>query len=319
MLKPDDLIKMWQLMNLTRLFEELQRELFINKKITEMNHPSKGQEAVGVGVTYGLEVKDSIIPSLRTRAAFFTKGVSIETMMLALLCKKDSPSGGRQTSHHLGIPELNIVVGSGILGGALPVAVGLGLASKLSGDQAVSVVFFGDGASNRGEFHESLNFAAVTDAPVIFVCENNAIAFSTRPEKYLRIDNIAIRAKGYGIPGLVADGQDVIDVHAKTQEALKHARSGLGPVLLECKTEQFLGHTMLMDPLTGRTTEELQKIVSRDPVAILGKKIMEEKIATESELEEQEKNLRKEVQTAYQYALEQDDPLPESAVEELMA
>ncbi len=315
MLKPEDLLSMWELMTLTRIFEELQQKLFLSKQITEMNHPSKGQEAVGVGVVYGLKKEDSIIPSLRTRAAFFTKGVTIEDMLLALLCKEKSQSGGRQTSHHLGMPELNIVVGSGILGGALPVATGLGLASKLNQDQAVSVVFFGDGASNRGEFHESLNFAAVINAPVLFVCENNAIAFASRPHKYLKIKDIAKRAEGYGIPGIIADGQDILDVYSKSQEAIAHARSGKGPVLLECKTEQFLGHTMLMDPLIGRTPEELAQIVSRDPIALMGKKLIDENIATEMDLLERESALRDKVNQAYEFAAAQRDQVPDSILQ----
>jgi pyruvate dehydrogenase E1 component alpha subunit len=268
----DDLLEMYRLMLLGRRFTERALEWYTEGRVPQGLHPSIGQEAVGVGACYGLREGDWVLPSLRTSEAFWTRGVTVLDQLNAMMGNVDSISGGKETSHHAGYPDRGILAVTGIVGSAIPVATGAAMALRMQGRDAVVACFFGDGAANRGDFHEGINLAAVFKAPVIFVCENNLYAQKVPAKVAMAITDIADRAIGYGIPGRVVDGQDVLAVHKATQEAVERAREGAGPTLLECKTYRFKPHYPIFEE--ERPTEEIEKWLKRDPIAILGDRLI---------------------------------------------
>ena len=266
-LTPDDLLEMYRLMLLSRRFTEHALEWYQQGRVPQGLHPSIGQEAVGVGACYGLRDGDWVLPSLRTAEAFWTRGVTILEQLNAMRGNADSVSGGKETSHHAGYPDRGILAGTGIVGSAIPVATGAGMGLRMLGKEGVVVCFFGDGAANRGDFHEGMNLAAVFKAPVVFVCENNLYAQKVPASVAMTISDIADRAAGYGMPGHVVDGQDVVAVYESAQAAVERARRGDGPTLLECKTYRFKPHYPIFDE--ERPAEEIEQWLKRDPLTIL--------------------------------------------------
>jgi TPP-dependent pyruvate/acetoin dehydrogenase alpha subunit len=237
-----DLKEMYRLMLLDRRFSEHVLRWYKEGRCPTGLHPNIGQEAIGVGVCYGLRREDWVIPSLRTSCVFWTRGVTPLQQLNAMFGNAASISRGKETAHHATYPQHGILPGTAIVGGSIPVAVGAALALRMQGTDNVVVDLFGDGASNRGDFHEALNLAAVLKAPVVFVCENNLYAQMVPSQMGMAVSDIADRAIGYGMPGRTVDGQDVLAVYDATQEAVARARRGEGPTLLECKTYRFLPH-----------------------------------------------------------------------------
>ena len=272
-LTPDDMVEMYRLMLLGRRFTEHALDWYTQGRLPQGLHPSIGQEAVGVGACYRLGPGDWVIPSLRTSDAFFARGVTVLDQLNAMIGNADSISRGKETSHHSGYPDRGILAGTGIVGGTIPVAVGVGLGLRMRGTDGVCVCFFGDGASNRGDFHEGLNLAAIRKAPVVFVCENNLYAQKVPASAAMAIADIADRAAGYGMPGQIVDGQDVLAVDEATQAAVAQARAGRGPTLLECKTYRFKAHYPIFDD--ERPPEEVERWLNRDPIALLGDRLIE--------------------------------------------
>ena len=277
-LTEQDHLKIFRHLNSVRNFEEKVREYHHKKApVTELPHLSTGQEAVSVGSCYGLRPDDVIIPSLRTRGAFLMRGVPPKVSMAGMFGKATGLTKGRNTSHHAGSKALNIVPGSGVVGSHLPLGAGVALAAKTLKKDFVTLVYFGDGASNRGDFHEALNLAAVLKLPVIFICENNQWALSNPVTKHLLIGNIADRADSYGMPGYAIDGNNVLDVYNCTMTAVEAARKGEGPSLIECKTYRWHAHSE-RDPRDMRTKEEVELWKQKCPIRqyesyLLGKNI----------------------------------------------
>ena len=267
-LTTDDLLEMYRLMLLSRRFTERILEWYREGLIAQGLHPSIGQEAVGVGACYGLRSGDWVLPSLRTSEVFWTRGVTVLQQLNAMMGNSGSVSAGKESSHHAGYPTRGILAGTGIVGGSIPVAVGAGLALRMHGTDNVMLCFFGDGAANRGDFHEGLNLAAALKVPVVFICENNLYAQMVPASVAMAIEDIADRAAGYGMPGHVVDGQDVMAVYQATQIAVDRARRGEGPTLLECKTYRFKPHYPIFDE--NRPAEEIERWLKRDPITILG-------------------------------------------------
>lgn len=319
-LSKDELLKMYYYMVLTRKFEEIMANLYHIGKINEVLHRSLGQEAVGVGATFCLEEKDFVLPSLRTRAAFFVKGMDLNAAMADVYAKRISPSKGRETSHHSGIPELGIILGSGLVGSSIPVGVGVALGTKLQGTDQVTICFFGDGATSRGDFHEGVNLAATMDLPIIFVCENNQYAMSTPQFKEMKVKDIVTRASGYGIPGVKVDGQDVLDVYRNVQEAIFRARKGIGPTLVECKTYRFAGHSEHdVNWDMGRPEKEFDYWRKRDPIKIFEKYLKEHKFLDDKIKKEIERKIDQELKNAIEYAERSPDPVPDDLLEDVYA
>ncbi|HEX2986825.1 MAG TPA: thiamine pyrophosphate-dependent dehydrogenase E1 component subunit alpha, partial [Chloroflexota bacterium] len=309
----EELLEMHRQMVLSREFEETLCEIHAKSPIPELPHASTGQEAVGVGVCFRLRPDDVIIPSVRSHPAFLAKGVPTRTLMAGAFGKATSPSGGRNTSHHMGDMSRGIIAGSAVLTSHLPIAVGVALASKMEGKDYVSVAFFGDGSSNRGEFHESLNLAAILKLPVIFVCENNLHALSIPASYHMSVPNVADRAVAYNIPGVIVDGNDVLAVVDATSEAVARARRGDGPTLMECKTYRWRGHSE-RDPTDPRPKEEIALWKARCPIARSRRLLIEEVGVEESRVLEVEASAKAEVADAASFAQESPYPVPEDCL-----
>jgi len=208
---------------------------------------------------------------------------------------------------------------NGIVGGGIPIAAGAGISIQNRGTDQVVACFFGDGASNQGSFHESINLAALWRLPVIFVCENNFYALSTPVKEAISVPYISDRAKAYGIPGFHIDGNDIVEVYTKMKEATERARAGEGSTLLDCVTYRFFGH-FTGDPgrgMTYRTREEMDQWQNRCPIKRFRKKLVEEKIMTEEMEKTIEKKVKASIEEAVQFAKESPLPLPEEAVQDL--
>ncbi len=270
-----DLTEMYRYMVLARRFDEVFIEHYLEGKgAVELPHSHIGQEAIGVGACYGLGRSDCIVPSLRTRPALFVRGVSAKEMMAGIFGKATGPARSKVTTHHIGRNDLGIIGSTGCIGSQPPVAAGVALASKIRKTNSVVLCFLGDGATSRGDFHEALNFSAVKRLPIIYFVENNQYAMWSRASSDVAIENIADRAAGYGSPGIVVDGNDVLAVHRAAQTGVERARKGEGLTLIECKTYRIRGHTERV--LEHRPQEEINQWMARDPIKRFEEKLLEE-------------------------------------------
>jgi len=265
-LSQDQLLQMYRLMATIRQFEDRLYHLFLQGLVPGTLHQYQGQEAVAVGVCTALQVDDIIFSTHRPVGHGIAKGMILKSIAAEIMGKASGCAGGKGGQMHLTDVSVGMMPSNAIVGANIPIATGSALGFKLLGDKRVAVSFFGDGAANIGAFHEGLNLAAVKNAPVIFICENNQYAASTHFSLAMKIENIAQRAAGYGIPGKIVDGMDVISVRKLTQQAVDRARRGEGPTLIEAQTYRFMGHSR-GDPGKYRTQDELSDWRSRDPIS----------------------------------------------------
>lgn len=296
-----DLVQIYRWLVLSRKFDEAWIKLFYEQKSPEPPHSNIGQEAVGVGALYTLRKDDWVVPSLRTRPALIVRGVPLGQLFAGAMGRVASPSQGRATSHHMGDNERGIVGTTGLVGSHIPIATGVALACKLRKTDAVTVCFFGDGASQRGDFHEALNFAGVKKLPVVFVVENNQYAEWTPIEYHLPIRSIADRAASYGFPGMVVDGNDVLAVHSEAVKAISRARKGQGPTMIECETYRLRDHCEGVGS-DGRPKEEIQKWMEKDPVKKFERFLINEGVLSEKQIAEMNANVQNEIDEAIRYA-----------------
>lgn len=257
---------MYRLLRLTREFEDRLCGLWGHGGVIELPHGSQGQEAIAIGACYGLRPEDQVLPSLRTRGAFIVKGVPTKVQMAGIFGKVTGPARGKSTTHHMADPGHGVLLGTGLIGSDITVAVGAALAFKLQKKDNIVVNFFGDGAAQRGDFHEGLNFAGVFKLPIIFVLENNGFAEYTPLEKHFAGSNFACRAEGYGFPGERLDGNDVLAVYEAVQHAAARARAGEGPTLLECVTYRYRSHCEAQSPDYLREPAEIAVWQEKDPI-----------------------------------------------------
>jgi TPP-dependent pyruvate/acetoin dehydrogenase alpha subunit len=223
--------------------------------------------------------------------------------MEAVFCNRDSLTGGKESSHHLGSTEYGILVTTGFIGSQYPLAVGAGLALKQKKTDQAVICFFGDGAASRGDFHEGLNMASALKLPVVFVCENNQIAWGTPIANQMGNPEVVSRAVGYGMPGVRVDGQDVLAVYESVSQAVELARNGKGPSLVECVTYRFAGHTDYEpDWRGGRPEEEYNHWRSRDPIDILEKQLFGHEEMDEAKKTEIHERVKREVDEAVAHA-----------------
>ena len=230
-------------MLLIRRFEDRVFRLFLEGEIPGTLHQYQGQEAVAVGVCDVLRRDDWVTSTHRPHGHALAKGVSARAAMAELYGKRTGACKGKGGSMHLGDPAVGMLPAIAIVAGGASVVSGLGLAMKLRGTDQVAVCFFGEGATNEGAFHESLNFSAVKDLPVVYVCENNLYGASTRYDLVSRVPDVAERARAYGVPAEIVDGMDVLAVREASARAVATARAGGGPLVVECKTYRFTGHS----------------------------------------------------------------------------
>ena len=279
------LLKAYRAMYMSRRYEDHVNAMFKEKRFGEKPLSGVGQEATGVGMTLLLHEGDCVAPTLRSKGAFFGKGMTPEEGFMQLFRRQGCQSGGVWTSHHIGVPEKGILLSSAIVASSLSVATGVALAAKLRKTDQVTVAFVGEGSTSRADFHTAINFAAVQDLPIVFVCENNLYALSTPIVEQMKNPNVADRAVGYGIPGKIVDGQDCVKVLEAADEAISRARAGQGPSLIECKTYRFRGHTETHDPDDGRPLEELARYRDRCPIKIMEEYLRGNALATDAEME----------------------------------
>ena len=299
-----DLKQMLYWMVLGRRFEERKMALFRQGRLRGHLHPGLGQEAVHVGTCYGLGGGDYMTLSHRGKEPELIKGMSLKDMLAGQMCKKEGPGEGRTPtgSHMYGDLSKGIIPSPGIIGSIIPVAAGVGLALKMERKGGVVVCIFGDGASNRGDFHEGLNLAAALRLPVIFVLANNGWAISVPLQKATGgISRLSVRAAGYGIPGVTVDGNDVRKIYEETSKAIKRARTGKGPTLLECLIHRWTGHSM-SDPDTYRTEKEKREGEKKDPILRFKKELISEGRMSEDEYMEMEQCIAKEIEEAIHFA-----------------
>ena len=262
-------------------------------------YSSHNQEAILVGSLYGLKPTDWVSPIHRDMPAFFLKdarnglrnadrmGMTVQQVCAQVWGKVDSPGRARDNWSHLGSREKHIIHSTSMLAGTIPVAAGVVYADRLNGGDAVVLTYNGEGSTAQGIFHEAINFAAVHKLPMITIVENNQWAYGTPVELEVPTENVADRAKGYGIPGLIADGQDVFDVYDKVMEAVEYARSGQGPSIVECKTFRAYGHGDHDDDRAARyrPADEVSAGRSRDPIAVCKKYLLEKGMITKEQAE----------------------------------
>ena len=316
-LRQSDLLALYRFMVLTREFEMRVAKIALQQSIVETPHLCVGQEAVGVGATYGLRPNDFVLPTLRGRSVLLTKGVSPATLMAGVFGKVGGPSRGKWTAHHMGDLDKGILVGSLIIGSQFPTAVGAGMAFKLKKTDQVCVCFFGDGAANRGDFHEGLNMAAVFKVPVVFVCENNGYALFTPVEQDMLIKDISVRAQAYGMPGETIDGNDVLAVHHAVQKAVARARSGHGPSLIECKTYRFRPHCEKFVEI--RPQEELDRIWKFCPLIHYKAYLVDQGILSEESDLKIYREVHARIDEAVKFAEESPFPEPKEMYENVYA
>jgi len=263
-------------MRTIRVFEEKLAELSLAGKLPGFLHLYAGEEATAVGVCMHLRDDDFLCSTHRGHGHCIAKGVDIDGMMAELFGKSTGLCKGKGGSMHIADLDHGMIGANGIVGAGIPLATGAALTAQTRGSGQIAVAFFGDGAANEGSFHESLNLASIWKLPALYVVENNGYGEATPAEYAMNITDIADRAASYGIPGVIADGMDFLDVYEKAGEAIERARAGEGPTLLECKTYRYFGH-YVGDPLTYRTKEETEEVrQTRDPLELLERSVVEE-------------------------------------------
>jgi TPP-dependent pyruvate/acetoin dehydrogenase alpha subunit len=272
------LLDLYYYMRLNRAVEDTLTNLFRQNKIVGGLYSSLGQEAVSVGAAYALEKKDWLAPMIRNIGALLVKGVAPRDIFTQHMARYTSPTRGKDGTSHFGdLENLHIVSPISMLGDLIPVMTGVAIAGRYLGQKVVAMTWIGDGGSSTGVFHEGLNFAAVQKAPFVLVLENNLWAYSTPVRRQVPLENLADRAKAYGIASYIVDGNDVVAVYSAATEAVERARAGEGPVLIEAKTFRRRGHAQ-HDAAEYVPAEQKEYWEKRDPIARHEKYLMDEKL-----------------------------------------
>jgi pyruvate dehydrogenase E1 component alpha subunit len=304
-------------MYLIRIFEYAVNDQYHQMKIFGGLHLYAGEEAVAVGVCAALRRDDYVVSSHRAHGHFLAKGGDVKAIMAELFGKETGVCKGKGGSMHVADVSVGMLGASGIVGGGIPMATGAALSAKYTGTSRVVACFFGDGASNQGTFHESLNLASIWDLPIIYVCENNQYAEATHYSKAMRVKNIADRAIAYAMAGVVVDGMDVMAVYQEATKAVKRAREGKGPTLLECTTYRFEGHQMGDPDHFYRSKNEIDEWKARCPIARLRRMLMNDAILTEKEIETIERIAKEQIDEAVKFAEESPAPDLQSALRDV--
>jgi len=308
-LSKEECLKLYESMQRIRKFEAEVSELFAGGSIPGFVHLYIGQEAVAVGACAALDSDDYITSTHRGHGHLIAKGGDLKKMMAELFGKETGYCRGRGGSMHIVDVGLGILGANGIVGAGTQIAAGAGLSAKLKKSGQVVICFFGDNATSEGMFHESINLASVWDLPVVFVCENNLYGQFTPYEKHSKVPDIAEKAKAYGIPGVIVDGNDVVAVMERTNEAIERARAGKGPTLIECKTYRWHGHYE-GDVYPYRDDEEIERWKEKCPISNFRTKLIGEGIATQEELDSIDDAVDSAVKDAIDFADESPEPDP---------
>ncbi len=306
----DTLIDMHRRMVRIRIFEERAGKLMEDGKIPGALHLYVGEEAVAAGVMVHLSAQDQITSTHRGHGHLIAKGGAFDRMFAELFGKATGYCKGRGGSMHICDMELGMLGANGIVGGGPPIAVGAAFSNKYRKTNNVAATFFGDGASNEGSFHEAANMAALYKLPIVFVCENNGYGEYTPQGNHQAIVDVADRAAGYGMPGVIVDGMDAVAVYEAAGEAIERARQGDGPTLLECKTYRFFDHVGVRGMgLSYRTDEEVERWRKRDPITSFEEKLEQQGVLSAAAMAAVHAEVEAEVEAAIEFA--EASPMPD--------
>ncbi len=307
-LPPEKLEEIYTTMRRIRAFEERTADLFEEGLVKGTAHSYIGEEAIASAVGSILRDDDYMASNHRGHGHCIAKGANLDRMMAELLGRDTGYCRGLGGSMHIADLNLNILGANGIVGAAMPLSTGTALAAKLRGTDQVVVAFFGDGASNQGIFHESMNLASVWKLPVLFICENNQYALSTSYRRTTSAAQISDRAIGYQVPGVTIDGNDAVEVYNVVEEAVARARAGEGPTLIECLTYRWGQHSLRANLNDPRPEKELKDWIKRDPMKIIEKALLDTKTVTRKRFNEIGKAVESELETAVAYGKDSPEP-----------
>lgn len=301
------LINLYRQMLKVRFFEEKAAECFTKGMLAGNIHLCIGQESSVIGSCAALEERDYITSTHRGHGHCIGKGAKTDKAMAELFGKKTGYCKGKGGSMHIVDATIGILGANGIVGAGIPIAAGSALASKIMGGDEVTLCFFGDAAANQGTFHEAINMASAWHLPVVFLCENNGYGVSVPIHKVTNTENLSIRAKAYGIPGVTVDGSNILDVYETVKNAVDNARNGNGPSLVEVMVYRWQGH-YCGDPASYRPKEYSEIAHKKDPIKRFKKYLIDEIQVSESDLDMIEKEMRDEIEHAAEFAINSEYP-----------
>ena len=309
-------VELFRTMVKIRRFDETVIQLYADGEIPGFMHLYIGEEAVAAGVCAALNKSDYITSTHRGHGHCIAKGGRPDYMMAELFGRKTGYCKGKGGSMHIADLDIGILGANGIVSGGIPTAVGAAVGIQYQDDDRVAVSFFGDGATNVGQFHEACNLASIWELPVIFVCENNLFAQTTPRTEHQKIKDVAARASAYDMPAVTIDGNDVIEVYQASKEAVKRARDGGGPTFIECKTYRWRGHWE-GDPQPYRTQDEVKEWKLKCPITRFRRYLIENKVMLKQDLESIDKIIEDELQKAVEFARISPFPEPEEALDDV--
>lgn len=313
-LNKEQMLSLYETMVRIRDFEVTSMDLMLEGKLTGFLHSYAGEEAIAAGVCSELTKEDYICSTHRGHGHIIAKGGSVDKMMAELYGKSTGYCKGKSGSMHIADISLGIIGANGIVAAGLPIANGVAFALRYKKLDGVVVAFFGDGATNRGTFHEALNLASLWNLPVIFVCENNGFGMSNPQRKHMKLKKVSDRAAAYGITGVTVDGNDPVAVKEAARDAVKRIKDGQGPTLLECITWRHYGH-YIGDPAVYKDPEDQKSWLSaeKDPIPRFETRLLEQAVATREELDMIKNSVHKEIESAIAFA----EASPEPAIASL--
>lgn len=314
----DTKIDLYTRMVRIRTFEDDTTKIFAGGEMPGFLHLSQGEEAVAAGTCANLEIDDTIFTTHRGHGCIIAKGADLKPMMAELFGRIAGCCRGRAGSMHFADVKTGCMGSNGIVGEGMRLALGTAFAQKYKKTKNVTAVYFGEGATGTGSFHESFNMAATLHLPIIFVCSINLYAQMTPKSDHIAIENVADRAAAYGAPGITIDGNDVELVYGEAAKAVKHCRAGKGPYLMECKTYRHHGH-FEGDPCSYRPEGELEKWLKKDPITLYEKKLKQEGVLDDKSSKAIKANAKKAVDEAVAFARQSPQPDVEELYKDIFA
>jgi len=317
-LTDSDVMDLYYYMQLNRTLENRLAALYRQSIITATVFTSRGQEATSVGSAYALGPEDYVSPITRNIGTMLVRGIKPRDLFTQYMGKATSPTGGKERIHYFGDLTKGVVASLSVLGDMVPVMAGVALAAKIQGKTSVSMTYLGDGAVSTGDFHEGMNLASVLRLPFVLIIENNQYAYSTPAAKQAAISDFALRARAYGIPGDIVDGNDVLEMYRATRDAILRARPGSGPSIIESKTMRMHGHSDADSPWYV-PSGQMEMWQQRDPIDRLEKQLREAAVLDDRAKANIEDRIREELESDLQFAMDSPFPQPEAALEDVYA
>lgn len=311
-------LEIYRRMSLIAQNDEVSRKVVRSGRLMMPYYSPRGQEVIPSAVSVNLNADDQICTIYRGIHDMLAKGVPLRALWGEVAGRVTGTCKGKGGPMHITHPASGVILTTGIVGSSMPIANGLAWAHKLDGSRRVTIAYFGDGASNIGAFHESLNLASVWKLPVVFVCQNNQFAEHTRYENATSVDRVAKRAAGYTMPGVTVDGNDPFEMYAAAHAAITRARDGDGPTLIEAVTFRFFGHVFGDDDFY-MTKEEKAAAMAKDPVPAFRARLIADGVASEAQLAKMEAGLAAEIEDAVEFALASDMPAAEELTRDVYA